>query len=385
MRLGAVLGLLPVIAGAATVALRAEAQEVRVLTVQERAPLETVILTPAHRLPEEMSQASAAEVLGRLFREHTDLDVDPQDAAAIDDRCPKGGLACLADMGGSQLLLVVSLIAEDDTHARLTALLLDAAAARNRPKGDRQDPDDLIRRTAVLWRMQPVLATAKELPSILSAMMERELRPVLEARGHWDPFGTIELSTNAKDAVVSIDERTVGRVSGPRVRIEGLRAGSRSVGLTAGNEDSSSARVDVRARGSAELTLNVIDDSMRVSRTLRDGMFYGGGGLAIAGVALTVAGFATSPSSYSVCSGPDDPCGNARFARAGGVPIAPLGYSLAGLGAAWLAGALLGDRDRMPWMELGIGVAVFTASFALSLALEQRDPLECGATGSCAR
>ena len=237
----------------------------------------------------------------------------------------------------------------------------------------------------MLWRMQPVLATARELPSILAALMERELRPVLEARGHWDPYGTIELSTNAQDAVVSIDEHTVGRVSGPRVRIEGLRAGSRSVGLTAGDEDPSSARVDVRARGSAAVTLNVTDTSMRVANTLRDGMFYGGGGLAIAGVALTVAGFATSPNPHSVCAGPDDPCMNARFARAGGVPIAALGYSLAGLGTAWLAGALLGDRDQMPWMELGIGVAVFTASFALSVALEPRDPLECGATGSCAR
>jgi hypothetical protein len=70
-------------------------------------------------------------------------------------------------------------------------------------------------------------------------------------------------------------------------------------------------------------------------------------------------------------------------ANGGGAPILPLGYSLIGLGTAWMLGPLLDDDDeRIPWIEAVVGLVVFGASFGLSLALDPGDPV-CNVYETC--
>jgi hypothetical protein len=67
----------------------------------------------------------------------------------------------------------------------------------------------------------------------------------------------------------------------------------------------------------------------------------------------------------------------------GGPPILPLGYSLLGLGTAWMLGPLLDDDDeRIPWIEAVVGLVVFGASFGISLALDADDSV-CAFHQSC--
>jgi hypothetical protein len=54
------------------------------------------------------------------------------------------------------------------------------------------------------------------------------------------------------------------------------------------------------------------------------------------------------------------------------VLIAPLGYSLIGLGTAWVLGTWATPKDDLPWIPILAGLGVFAASYGLSAALNPR-------------
>jgi hypothetical protein len=60
------------------------------------------------------------------------------------------------------------------------------------------------------------------------------------------------------------------------------------------------------------------------------------------------------------------------FSSSNGVLIAPLGYSLIGLGAAWVLGTWVTPSEDAPWIALAAGLGVFAASYGLSAALNPR-------------
>jgi hypothetical protein len=49
--------------------------------------------------------------------------------------------------------------------------------------------------------------------------------------------------------------------------------------------------------------------------------------------------------------------------------IAPLGYSLAGTGAAWSAGALFTEAGELPWIPWVVGLAAGAAAYGISAAV----------------
>jgi len=117
-------------------------------------------------------------------------------------------------------------------------------------------------------------------------------------------------------------------------------------------------------------TVTVVDAILRErSSTVST---WGGLGLAAAGAALVVYGLA-APRNTDICLAA---CGRPRFVTFGegggqrsSVMIVPLGYSLALAGATWAASPdLFDDWSTYPWLQLGLGLAVGAASYAISAA-----------------
>ena len=177
-------------------------------------------------------------------------------------------------------------------------------------------------------------------------------------------------------------------------RIAGVRPGRRTVGVEHPGFLPAVVELDV-AR--VEVSRARIEPSRREGAgiRLRPALFWSGVGAAAVGAGIVAAAAVASDGAGVVCL-TNDPersaCGGGstfyrlgeegsavpRFApgaRSGGVPLAPLGYSISAAGAGLALGALfLGDAEDPPWLALALGLSLGALSFTLSLALDGGTP-----------
>ncbi len=412
---------IPVLGGAVLACLftagRASAEEALVLG--RRAPLAVVTITSAGEVAHTRTSALVS-VLSALFKDHTDLEI-----MLLEDAIPRsceGALGCMTrrirtdydysalelpdgqvlpfsahlervqkDRSIPRLLLVLSNFVKPGASDRIFAMLVDLDLALSLHHGaDRRSPDwreisdARIDEDAVLLRTpRAEMFDEDDTRRFLESLVEKDLRPVLSARAHWEPFGALEIVGTSGGETVRIDGDVAGLSGEARTVVTEISAGPHVLTLEAA--DGSSRRHEVLISAKQTTTLLVERAVVPSSRSsLRGVLIYGGAGLVVAGGLLTVmaAALASSPVDRLCFEG--GACSSAgAFAGTGlettggllepqptGLSLGPLGYSVALSGAVFSLGTyFLTDEDETPWLPLLVGFAAGGLSYGLSAAL----------------
>jgi hypothetical protein len=286
---------------------------------------------------------------------------------------------------------------------RLAALLIDVESALEhvhamRVKSPQPTAEEIaaveekISSSSVIARppIEEGVTSGDRVRNYVQTLIEQQLREAFTAAGRWRPFGTIEVKSAVEDPfAVEIDGVSLGTTVKGRATIVDVRPGQRSIALKNESFEEYATTVAVETGKTAYVEATPIKKPSEVIFALRQAVLWGGVVSAAAGIGVMIYG-AVALSSHdrmdiclgsTECStgfqrfgdGPNDPTASAN---GGGPPIFPLGYSLVGLGAAWMLGPLLdNDEERIPWIEAVVGIAVFGAAFGISLAVDKDDPV----------
>jgi hypothetical protein len=351
------------------------------INVAETRPLPVVLLAPSGAL--SAIEASALfRGLSERIEQNTALKIDPQEPERIAE-CG-GELVCLIERTGSAspLLLIISAVKAKNGD-RVSATLVDADVAREEMRksspgrtgrSDREALETLVSERATLVRPQwAEVKDARGLETFLDALMREHLEAVLRARDAWVPHAKLRLLRLPAGTAITIDGAHIGFAEAEETQIIGIKPGKRAIALEHPGHDPLSLEVELLRGQETELSLVLAEHREDVSG-LRTALLWTGVGASAIGTAVAAYGAAHAGGSRVVCL-TDDPAGSqcagrSEFYSAGGVALAPLGYSILSAGAVWSLGALLfGDDHQVPWLELilgtGIGLAVYTTSILL--------------------
>lgn len=364
--------------------------------------------------PDLVEQASMQECEGKLacFVERVRSDYRKADQALEDDPRRLKRFSEVrrrlreARPPPPRFLVILSVVSQAASSDRLIANLLDTDDAlgyihefNERAISAPQDKEQLetkIAEFSVRAAPPPVTVAQGQIEPFLRKLLLEEFRAELETSGNWEPYGQAVLEVAEPGLELELDGRRIGTTKPGRTVIRTL-AGEHSIRLVHPGLVPIERRASVERGKSTSVAITVERPKNEVARGLRRGAFWGGLVLAAAGAALTVlaAHQAGSAGRQPVCIhlDPSRRCGGVEFVRSGGgdsaqsirsdpngtgVPLAPLGYSLAGMGGAWAIGSAVGDSDSYPVLEIGIGVAVFVASLVLSAKLDGHTACKMG-------
>jgi hypothetical protein len=292
---------------------------------------------------------------------------------------------------------------------RLAALLIDVEDALRRvyevrarsPQPTAEElakVEEEISRFSVLAR-PPIgeqVTSSEQVQTYVQRLIEQDLRDAFTAAERWRPFGAIEIEVGVEDPfAIELDGVSIGATVGGRATVLDVRPGTRSVALVNEDFEEYATTISVVTAKTVFVRAEPIRKQSQLIFVLRQGVLWGGVLSAAAGVSLMIyaAAAASSHDNYNVCVGGGS-CGSpylrfgasaddqmesrdpTKSANGEGPPIVPLGYSLVGLGTAWMLGPILDDDpERIPWIEAVVGIAVFGAAFGLSLAFDRTDPV----------
>lgn len=391
------------------------------IVLQDETPLAFLLVTPSGAAARVRSSV-LIDLVSDLFERHTDLSIQLVASETTED-C-RGRLPCivravrtdydreallgpdgrvlpfavhvarLRDEGRRPvefLFLLSSIALEDgdrlvpqwvDTHR---ALAIAHEAEQGLPEWDR-DVEARVRAEAVRVLLESgTVRSEAEASAFLTDLVTTRLRPLLERRGHWEPFGEVVLSSSPEGAAVTLDGRIVGTTRGGEARILRIRPGRHRLELS---------RPDAEAPWQQDFAIGrgervVFEPALRRRVRLGDAravLAWTGVGVGLAGVGLGVWALAAAPGGRTTyCSEPcqdrffalgeEDPGSAFRAPEGGGVLAAPLGYGLLVTGVAWTAGSLLlGDLEELPWLPLLGGLALGGLAYGVSAALDGGAP-----------
>jgi hypothetical protein len=331
--------------------------------LEQRAPLWIAINLPAKQFA-SASVSEIVELADQVARRTTDLKVKVVPDAVVDPCAARGAeaVACFARAlkRDSRFLLMVSAIGE----TQVVSLLVDLDEAQRILRESAQQPEEeanrLVSRAVVASTLPAELRDQTELEKYFDEFFSGDLAPIFERAGA-RTFGNVEL-TVGPGAAVSMDGKPLGSSDGP-VTIRDVPAGTHVLKVEQDGFEPWETQIEVRALEVARVTASMQSTSIAFNRAFRQATFYGGLVAVATGVALSVASLF---DDSAVCFGSNCPGSYVRTS------ILPVGYSVAGMGAAWTLGAWLGDEDAFPWIELLAGVVVFGVSYGLTWAVEPR-------------
>lgn len=395
------------------------------IVLQERFPLAFLLSTPTGEVA-NISSSETIRMVSEIIDQRTNFFLQIAEAQTVTD-C-RGRLACLVrqsrpdynregmilDSGTvvpfsehirdlrqrktvyPRFMLILSNVTLPGQADRLSAVLIDTdialeyfhSASREDPEWER-DTDARINEYAVIYGPQRAqVKSPAEAQKFVRDLFSEGLGPVLEKNNHWDPYGTLELSSNSEGVAINLDGVSVGTTKKGVTRIEKVTAGMRRLTFEDPAYEPYSTEATVERNQVVRVDLDLRRKAGGATSFLRDAVFWGGGGLIVAGAGLTVwsaarrdgqvstycfdapggdcrasSQFQTLGYSPGAASAGDDPNPN-------GLLLAPLGYSIAITGAIFMLGTyLFGDEQDVPWIPLVAGVALGAASYGLSAAL----------------
>lgn len=204
-----------------------------------------------------------------------------------------------------------------------------------------------------------------EFDAYLAALVNEVLRPELEARSAWDPYGEVELHTRAAGLEILVDEQLVGTTPGGAVRLRRVLPGGRKLTLKHPGYVTSEETLSVVA---GELTRVELEprplDAERYS-TARGVTFWTGAALGLLGAsALVYAAARNGEAEGQSCISTSGACSvQNEYVPLAGMPAVPMGGGLAAVGLGLAGGVLLEPEEDLPWkswlVSLGLGVATF--------------------------
>jgi len=377
----------------------------------EPEPVAFVFLAPSGQLT-HLRSSDAIAYLDERFDEDTDLDLQPLSPAVVEP-C-RGRLSCLTEAarpdyqrrvyllgnGGiapfdehldyverkglrvPELMLVISGVGAAGIDI-VTATLVDTDAAlafrHGHDQMDRSAERGLQRRATLGTSFSAELDDPAEATTLLERLFTEHLQPVLEARGHWRPFGAIVVHTGVEGAGVSVDGRLLDTTRSGETRLERIQPGERTLRLEHPEFFPFERVVEVRRRETTSIEAQ-LQPQGGFAATSRATVFWSGLVLAAAGTGIAIGGAIDGANDPVTVRCPD--CSGGRF-RAfstsvsdsaldpldeSGPLIVPFGYSLALTGATWSIGTALGDERRAPWLPFVIGLAGGGLAYGISAA-----------------
>jgi hypothetical protein len=354
----------------------AAAPEVHELRMNERSPVALVILAPRST----MLSASASEILRMVSRElEADTDLAPEliDTEAV--KSCKGQLRCIVRQVRASVpyLFVLSLLSSHDKD-HVSAVFIDVqraikvgALATDTDESTSHEIEKRIIGEALLASEERAsVQDAEALEAFVRRLIGEKYRAALEAAGHWDPYGTIEIQCELPGLEIRLDGQAAGVTSPTTTRIAQVLAGDRALSLTRPDLQPIQAtlRIDKRQVAHFEAHPSPLPGD---HAAIRKGVVWGSAAVVVAGLAITGVAIAQSneATNHVFCWS----CGSSELVKLGSSPIptAALGWSLVGLGAtAGLSTLLFGDDGDLPIIPLIAGAVVFGGSMALSIALD---------------
>ena len=390
-----------------------------VLKVQVRTPMALVLATPTGEVA-KTNNSEIIRMVTEVLERHTDFGVELVDATAI-ERC-RGRLYCLADEarldyseerlrredGGRMTYRehLYRLKEEGSPHARFM-LLLTNVAIEGQPDRVTTVFVDTDRALALLhdtkregrWQEriealvseQAVIASpprreisdASEAAALIEELVTRDLRPVIEESGHWQPWGTISLEVDADEPFeLALDEQTVGTTAPGTNELTQVSAGEHRIKLRHPRYADADIAVKVergaRVEVKPELVLTVHEPTVLRPITAWSGLV-----IALSGAVITTFAIVRQDKSVRTACFDEMACSHDGFAtlsyapgssdpknvNPSGVLMAPLGYSLIAAGATWSLGTVLfGGEGDVPWIQWIAGLVLGGAAYGISVA-----------------
>jgi hypothetical protein len=301
-----------------------------------------------------------------------------------------------------RFMVVLTSVRQADGSDRLRALLIDTDAAldyvhrtivdgtRTQPGQNEQLEEKIVQHAVVANPPAITVSNASEIPGILARLLTDDFKPAFESAGHWEPYGTIAIACDQQGMEIEINKLRIGSTVVGRTTIGRVTPGPRTVQLSRPGFFTQEKQVEVVRGQTVTVEFIMVQDVDTTIAVSRDIVFWTGVGTAVAGVAITaLAIHQASKSDVVACFYPagDPRCGSSEFLEAappdvddpmdsptdGGIPLAPLGYSMIGAGSAWALSTALFEEDQWPWIEVGIGALVFVASMGVSMLADGKN------------
>ncbi|MCA9549925.1 MAG: PEGA domain-containing protein [Myxococcales bacterium] len=396
----------------------------QVIVMQERVPFAFLLGTPTG----EVGRTSSSElirIVSNLARRYTDFDVQILDPGLMTE-C-RGRLGCLTlktrrDYQRSDLLddrnrpipyrehvrrlrqsgqiyprylLVVSNVTLSGQADRMSAVLVNtdlALAVLHEAPRDQADWEDaaearLNSGAVVAAPARAQVSSPDEAETFLTKLFTDDFLRAFKSTGNWEPYGTLDLTTSVSGATILLDDKPLGVTQAGLTRVEKVRPGQHALRLEHPDRLPYTSEVRVQ-RGETTLISPELATRPNVRSDLpRQLTLWTGVAVAAAGVGLVAYGATRpDPGLRTSCFEGTDGCQDGkRFVSFGydpsqastaptavnpsGVAVVPLGYSLAGAGAAWGAGALLTEANELPWIPWLIGAVVGATAYGVSAAV----------------
>jgi hypothetical protein len=325
-------------------------------------------------------------------------------------RLPDGGFMPysehLADLKAhgttyAKYLVVLGIYPDPGKADRVSAVLINTDEAlqrfheayRNRPDWEDRVEDEIFERGAQARPDSVQVSNADGLRTYFEKLFGEELRASFEKSGNFEPYGQIDVQTDAPGLLIDLDGKVVGQTKPGQTRIAEVAPGVRKIGFEDPAKTWNRYETQIEVKRGDVLSVRPMLVRAPSSGGVRQLTFWGGVGVAAIGAAITTyAAAQKSKYVYLVpCTNPGGagcvpapPSGFASLCDLGsggpscvngskGVVGAPLGYSILGMGAAWALGTeFLDDKEDIPWRSLLIGVAVGGVTYAISAAADKR-------------
>jgi hypothetical protein len=315
--------------------------------------------------------------VSELFRRHTDL--APLEIPAESIEGCGGSPVCIALRARPQLgkrnasyLAVIS-----NAAGRISAVLIDLDEALRCA-----DVDCAADRAVLATSLPQVVPDEAAARKYLDELVQASFRPVLEKSGHWEPYGSIEVTADREDAVISLDGKPLGSIRGTS-RVEGVRPGARKLAFEHPEALPQEVRVEVKRGETTSIAVELASNAG--AHPVRTVTLWTGAGIAAVGLGIAIWAAAASSSVDVYCQAEGDCSGTdfRTFAQLtgdegdhpgppkSGVLALPLGYSLFGAGAGFSLGALfIGEEQELPWIAWIVGTAVGGLAYGLSALID---------------
>lgn len=400
------------------------------LSARQRTPIALLFITPSGASG-RIRSSELIDGLSQLVQQHTDFFVQSLDATEA-ATC-EGRLSCITrlarpdyqrlqyDLGNGEmapytehltylhnkqvvypryLLMLSNITGGEEDRMSLTLLDTDRVLEVVHTH-DTRAPDSATT-LAVKVRQagrvaEPKWGAATRPDQALSFLQDtflHHLRGPLEAAGHWEPFGVLEIHSQEGGHAIQLDGVTVGTTQVGRTRVTEVTVGKHTLRLQRPDVADWQGEVEVVRAGTASVYPSLATRLDPTARAVRQVALWTGVGLAVVGT--TIAGVALARQDSGVvtyCPTVDGntACSGSRFTTGGyspgqapsfsdevnppGVMMGPLGYSLALTGVTWSLGTLLfGADDDIPWWQLGAGVVLGAAAYGISQAVNPASP-----------
>ncbi|MBI2377912.1 MAG: PEGA domain-containing protein [Deltaproteobacteria bacterium] len=357
------------------------AESATVLHAVPREPIGMIRLNPTGELG-ALRLADVRNELERILDAQTSLTLIELDAASLGDCgsrivCTSAHLVSTLAGVKPRFLLQLSSITREGQADRMSARLVSTATAtsigRARGLGGAEEAEAEAYSRAVLATLDwTEVADQVALRELLEHLVFERLRPVFETQGAWRTLGRVEVSGVPRGCRILVDGALLGTTVEPGpVEVIDLPVGDHELRFEHPEHLPSVVRATVVWGTPVEIEARLRSRRTSGTELVRYGTMAAGGLVLVAGVSLTaLAASAASGVATSGCI----VAGGSRGERcdgwysAGGVPLAPLGYSIALLGGTTAAGALVADETSgLVWSALA-GLGAGTVSLLVSLA-----------------